>query len=121
VDATDASTDTGASVDALTDGAIDTAAFDADLPDAPDDLPDGLPTVVCDAGQPVAECVEYFAFLSACAGEDFLGDACQPSSSPRARRAFSRSSRCVRPISSDSSRLVREGVATSFVAPSRSH
>jgi hypothetical protein len=78
----DASTDTGASLDAPADAAMDTAALDAALPDGPTDLPDGLPTVVCDAGQPVAECVQYFALLSACSGEDYLSEACQPSFIP---------------------------------------
>ena len=59
------------------DAQFDDSATDAGAADS-GDLPDGLPTVVCDAGEPVAQCVEYFALLSTCTGEDFLDGACQP-------------------------------------------
>jgi hypothetical protein len=69
--------DTAAGLTLDGQGGLDSSAPDAGADDS-SDLPDGLPTVVCDAGEPVAQCVEYFALLSTCTGEDFLDGACQP-------------------------------------------
>jgi hypothetical protein len=33
--------------------------------------------LVCEAGEPVPECVEYFELLSACTGSDYAAAACQ--------------------------------------------
>jgi hypothetical protein len=39
-------------------------------------------TLVCDSGQPVAVCVEYYEYLSKCLGENYVQDACYPSLIP---------------------------------------
>ena len=41
-----------------------------------------LPTLVCEAGQPVAVCVQFFALMLACTGQGSLYDACQASLIP---------------------------------------
>jgi hypothetical protein len=59
---------------------MDAAAQDAD---ADGDWLDALPVVDCgDAGQPVAICVEYYAFASQCFRRDAMSFACSPSLIP---------------------------------------
>lgn len=81
---------------------------DGAVADASGELPDGLPTVVCDAGQPVPECVEYYALLwPASTGTSCMKPASRRSS-PRARPACSKSSRSAPSISSGFSKPASE-------------
>ena len=44
---------------------------------------DGVGTVLCEAGLPVTECVQYFTLLSQCTMSDQVRGACQPSAIPK--------------------------------------
>jgi hypothetical protein len=62
------------------DAGIDDSAPADDVPpeaSPPADADAGTFDLVCDAGVPIPECVEYFMLFSACTGRDFLAGACQ--------------------------------------------
>ncbi len=50
---------------------------------AMDEGRDGVGTVLCEAGLPVTECVQYFTLLSQCTMSDQVRGACQPSAIPK--------------------------------------
>jgi hypothetical protein len=62
------------------DAGVDDSAPAGDAPqDAapPADADAGTFDLVCDAGVPIPECVEYYELLGACTGGDYLETACQ--------------------------------------------
>jgi hypothetical protein len=80
-DETESALDSGAPFDAAAPIEADAGSSPSDLDGAIDagDWLDALPIVDCgDAGQPVAICVEYYAFVSQCFHRDAMALACYP-------------------------------------------